>query len=189
MKKVERVPSGTPAFIFYAKSSPLRWNNTANGVGKESSPFDVKFGDSTQYYAVQHGVTREGDVTYYLTVVGADSAWMQKGDVYTADDFDFMRAGGMVKLPRSSSEDAWSRATTWVSQNSGMKLQSSAEHLLETYNPTKGRYGYSITRRLEGEWVIIEIKCHYGDSQYDFGDCEKKERQAYHFIKYGRYVK
>ncbi len=190
MKKVERVSGEPPVFVYYAKKAFQVRNNTADGVGKESRPFEAKFRDSTRYYAVQSGfVMKEGDVTYYLTTVGMDSVWMRKGDVYTADDFDFMLAGGTVKLPRSQSDDAWSRATKWLSENSDMKLQHSTDYLLETFNPAKGRYGYTISRRLEGEWVFIEIKCHYGYSQYETGDCESKEKKAYHFIKYGRWVR
>jgi hypothetical protein len=50
-------------------------------------------------------------------------------------------------LPKSESDEAWARATHFISKYSSMKMQTASDFLLSTYNPLDvGDFGYEVTR-------------------------------------------
>lgn len=51
-----------------------------------------------------------------------------------------------VVLEKPQADEAWTRVQVFIAKHSGMKIQTSTEFLIETYNPTRGSVGYKATR-------------------------------------------
>lgn len=120
---------------------------------------------------------------FYLCAIGADSLWVDASSLRTREELDCMRTGGIIKLPKSQSDDAWGRATVYVNKHATLRIQVASDNIIDTYNPVSDRNGvrsgsgYTITRRSIGDSVVIEIETK-GTPIY--GQCH-----AYQYIKYG----
>lgn len=121
---------------------------------------------------------------FHLCAVGKDTLWVDGTTLVSREELDCQRAGGIVKLPKSQSDDAWGRATVYVNKNATLRIQVASDNIIDTYNPvsdrngTKSGYGYTITRRTIGDSVVIEIEPK-GSPIYSTCD-------AYQYIKYGK---
>ncbi len=131
----------------------------------------------------------------YLIVQGKDTSWVDTKDLITKSELqkrnanaefqrllqeeqaEFIANGRAVILPRNQSDEAWGRAVSFVAKNSDMKVQIATDLMIDTYNPTsESKSGYTITRRVQGDEVIIEI----------VAKGSGRGGQAYKFIKFGR---
>lgn len=121
--------------------------------------------------------------TEYLIVQGKDTLWVDTKDLISAyelqlqiEEQEFRANGGAVVLPKAQSDEAWGRAVEFVTKFSDMKIQVATDYIIDTYNPTAYKSGYTITRRTLGDEVKIGI----------VAKGTGRGGQAYKFIKYGR---
>ncbi|MBI1318324.1 MAG: hypothetical protein GC168_05140 [Candidatus Hydrogenedens sp.] len=88
------------------------------------------------------------------------------------------------EVPESEAETAWARGIRYISDHSGMKIQTSTDYSISTYSPTgHGAYyfGYSITRLPENDTVTFKVDC-LRDME-NFGDLEVANNNA-HILAY-----
>lgn len=93
-------------------------------------------------------------------------------------------SNGIVVVEKAKSEEAWSRAVQWVSENSDMKIQSSTDYTVTTFDPIDATStGHNVTRTMIGDKVTISGKIlrKYGGG--DLVDCS-----FYNWVKYGTKV-
>ena len=98
---------------------------------------------------------------------------------------DFYNQPLTIKVPTKDVEKYWGRAQSWVHRNSSMKLQLVTDFVIETYNPTAGNYGYSLTRTdiESGETeIIVNGKC----SACDQAEVMLRSKILAYFIQYGK---
>jgi hypothetical protein len=160
------------------------YSHTSRGVGDSIGVMNVKRGDTIRTMAhMMYG-------NWHLQCLnGTDSVWVKNGDVRTLAVYDATQLGlfSKVKVPKSKADDAWSRAVVWVNKNSDMKIQTSSDNLVDTYNPiTPGNYGFTATRMTIGDTCTIELDCKYKPYQYTYGnDCFAYVRAGLYFILTG----
>jgi len=82
-------------------------------------------------------------------------------------------------------KDEWQRAQLWIVKHSGWKIQIATDVVIQTYNPAKSTYGFSITREPAGGGsytIRMEVAC--GDDW-----CDPKPLDArnafYYYVKTG----
>lgn len=69
------------------------------------------------------------------------------------------------ELADADVKDAWGRAQAWIAQNSGVKIQTATDYLIETYGTqlagiTETVFAYQVTRApLGGGRSQISVKC------------------------------
>lgn len=172
---------------FFTTNRAVCHANTA-GLPSEKAIDTMRINRGDSVYAVALA-TRNNRWTlvsdrFYLCAVGADSLWIDGGALASREDLDCIRTGGIVKLPKSQSEDAWGRATVYVNKYSSLRIQVASDNIIDTYNPVTDRngvrsgHGYTITRRSIGDSVVIEIETKGGSP---YGECH-----AFQYIKYGK---
>ena len=62
------------------------------------------------------------------------------------------------RIPKNQSDNAWQRAQVFVSKYSSMKIQTSTNNVLQTYNPTGAlSFGYNINRLDMGDSTEFSI--------------------------------
>ena len=65
-------------------------------------------------------------------------------------------------MPTSQAEQAWARAHAFITRYSSMKIQTSSQYVLQTYNPVGDwpRWGYTVNRMPGGaDMVQFEVWC------------------------------
>jgi hypothetical protein len=146
----------------------------------------VNRGDSVFSFALasRHNRWTFKSDLFYLCAVGKDTLWVEGTTLVSREELDCQHAGGIVKLPKSQSDDAWGRATVYVNKHATLRIQVASDNIIDTYNPiverngTKSGYGYTITRRSIGDSVLIEIE---PKGSPIYSTCH-----AYQYIKYGK---
>ena len=119
--------------------------------------------------------------TYARVKTGGHLVWVRAEALDNPDCLEVHQMNGIVTVSRSQSDDAWSRVVAWVSNNSSMKVQTSTEYLIETYNPIEyGHIGYRVTRQLATDSVTIEGRKLTKGGAYPLVDCS-----FYRSVKYG----
>jgi len=160
------------------------YSNTQRGVGDSLGVMQNKRGDTISTMASMiYG-------TWHLQCLnGKDTVWVKNGDVSTIPVLEATKLGlySTVKVPKSKADEAWSRAVVWVNKNSDMKVQTSSDNLIDTYNPiTAGKYGFTATRMVIGDTCTIELECKYKAYQYVYGNnCLAYTRSGLYFILTG----
>lgn len=179
--KLTRIDYAIPS-TYYCEKDISKAYHSKQGLPNEDSAKSVSFriGDSVRVNAFASAGSGDpyGFHMYYLTVTGSDSTWIHQAGLMSAKRFDCVKNRNIVRLPRAMSEDAWGRATVWVNKNSDMRIQVASDNLIDTYNVTAStKKGFTITKRTDGESVVIEIEGKGLGTSYL---CE-----AYEYIKYG----
>lgn len=98
-------------------------------------------------------------------------------------------------VSKSASDAAWGRATEFLASHSSMKLQTTTDYLLQTYNSTTDepdilggtmghvRYSYSVTRRPDDSAFKFKVNCS-GPAVYIREEIEKAENRNAHILAY-----
>lgn len=95
-------------------------------------------------------------------------------------------------VPKAEALDAWGRAQAFVSQHSGMKIQTATDFVLETYNPTfmptaptmfgppeslgTVTFGYKASRSPAGDMFQFDVNC-YGPDLTTAGNIWPRDRE------------
>lgn len=155
-----------------------------------------KVGDSLLYFAsydnfnLWTGQKKEAYLVYLNLQdsdmgVGAkyDSVWCFAPSVLESYYHDLYNNGMKIKVHKDKSDEAWSRTMNFITRNSDMKVQTSSDYLIDTFNPIvtkkgeKTPCGYTANRFNLGDTTTITIETK--------GSCGRGLRQAHKFIKYG----
>jgi hypothetical protein len=155
-----------------------------------------KVGDSLLYFAsydnfnLWTGQKKEAYLVYLNLHdsdmgVGAkyDSVWCFAPSVLESYYHDLYNNGMKIKVHKDKSDEAWSRTMNFITRNSDMKVQTSSDYLIDTFNPIvtkkgeKTPCGYTANRFNLGDTTTITIESK--------GSCGRGLRQAHKFIKYG----
>lgn len=149
-------------------------------TGDSSKYVKVNRADSTLVYAGAFGVATFGRYRHFNKIlIHDDSTWVDSDDMIFSEEREYLMSGGVVRLPVAQSDEAWGRAMKWVIDKSDVRVQTSSEYLIDTYNPvTQGSCGYLFTKRVQGGEVLIELAAK--------GGCNYMLSSAYTYIKYGR---
>lgn len=65
-------------------------------------------------------------------------------------------------ISKDQGADVWGRAQSFISEHSSVKLQTTTDYVIETYNPQYG-YGYKVTKAPSGQEFKITVNCLSGD--------------------------
>lgn len=66
------------------------------------------------------------------------------------------------EVEKAKSDEAWSRGNSFINRFSGMRIQSSNDYLVSTYDPNasdSGTIGYTLMKELQGNKVKFTITC------------------------------
>lgn len=72
------------------------------------------------------------------------------------------------KVPRAAIEDLRGKAQVFINRYSPMKVQTTTDFVINTYNPSEGLFGYNVTIEPQGDEMEVEIGCVYKKKEYDF---------------------
>ena len=90
-------------------------------------------------------------------------------------------------VPISESENAWSRAQTWIALYGGMHVQTVSDYIITTYNPTDYyKLSYSVTRTHFQEHSLITIIC-YGVHGKSNKITNKNAKLLAYYVKTGEF--
>jgi hypothetical protein len=87
-----------------------------------------------------------------------------------------------IIVKNEESAAAWSRAISFVNENSSLRIQTQTDNLIDTYQ-LKDKCGYTITRYINGNNTIIKIETRNCVNM--FTSRNMLMRKAIYFIKYG----
>jgi hypothetical protein len=99
-------------------------------------------------------------------------------------------ASPTFEVEKSKSEKVWSRGNSFINKYSGMKIQSSNEFHVSTYDPNAsdlGTIGYELTKELNGNKVKFSIKCltKFMNAKYTPEVCANNEKVMSHYMQTG----
>jgi hypothetical protein len=86
----------------------------------------------------------------------------------TQEESNYLERVRSVSIPfvmsKADAIDGWGRAISWIGLYSSMKLQTTNEYAIQTFNPMGGNifvpvYGYYITKAPSGDNVTITVEC------------------------------
>lgn len=157
----------------------------------------AKRGDTLQYFATYDNFNywtgqKKEALLVYLNLqesdlgVGSkyDSVWCFAPSVLESYYHDLYNNGMKIKVNKDKSEEAWGRTMNFITRNSDMKIQTSSDYLIDTFNPIalkKGEKvpcGFTANRFNLGDTTTITIEAK--------GTCGSEYlRRAHKFIKYG----
>lgn len=140
-----------------------------------------KRGDSVRVVAMAAGGNAMGTAYdfFYLGYNGTDTLWYDNKDLLELGELECENRGGIVRVSKDKSDEAWSRAVSYVNKYSDMKIQTTSDYIIDTYNPTSAtKRGYTITKVHGGDSTTIEIEVKGYPGSKDKCD-------AYNYIKYG----
>ena len=89
----------------------------------------------------------------------------------------------------SEAEIAWSRAHSFITQYSSMKIQTATEYTIQTYNPIrrggfKIDYGYSLSKLLTEDDVQMTVRC-FSNNEYADHLVDHNAHLLAHYMKTG----
>jgi hypothetical protein len=92
---------------------------------------------------------------------------------------------------KNTSEEAWSRGHTFINRFSGMKIQSSTDYHVSTYNPNvieNGTIGYSLNKEISDKNATFRIRCMYKVTNFKYtGDvCKSNIMLMSYYMKTGK---
>lgn len=99
-------------------------------------------------------------------------------------------ASPSFEVDKAKSEEVWSRGNSFINKYSGMKIQSSNEFHVSTYDPNAsdvGTIGYELTKELNGTKVKFSIKCltKFMNAKYTPEVCANNEKVMSHYMQTG----
>jgi hypothetical protein len=115
-------------------------------------------------------------------------------DKLTPDEQGYMtkvnNASPTFEMEKAKSDEAWSRGNSFISRFSGMRVQSSNEYLVSTYDPNasdNGTIGYTLMKELNGNKVKFTITCQTKALNFKFTPdvCRNNEKVMAHYMATG----
>lgn len=115
-------------------------------------------------------------------------------DKLTPEEQDYVakvnNASPAFEMEKAKSDEAWSRGNSFISRFSGMKVQSSNEYLVSTYDPNaseNGTIGYTLMKELNGKKVKFTIACQTKalNFKYTADVCRTNEKLMAHYMATG----
>lgn len=99
-------------------------------------------------------------------------------------------ASPTFEMDKAKSEEAWSRGNSFINRFSGMKIQSSNEYHVSTYNPNAsdtGTTGYELMKELNGNKVKFTVRCltKVMNMKYTEEVCRNNEKLMAHYMMTG----
>lgn len=99
-------------------------------------------------------------------------------------------ASSTFEMDKANAEEAWSRGNSFINRFSGMKIQSSNEYHVSTYNPNTsdiGTTGYEFVKELNGNKVKFRIRCltKVMNVKYTEEVCRNNEKIMAHYMMTG----
>lgn len=100
-------------------------------------------------------------------------------------------------VPRDRARETWDRAQTFVDRYSSMKLRSSTDSMIQSYDPPPTpqppgmevsapiRFGYSVSRTAMADSIRLDVKC-VTNRQLAEKDADTNAHIAAYFILTGR---
>lgn len=154
--KIKRFTS--PTYVYADRANPAVYQHlSGGGVGDSVGYLEMNRGDSTLAFGTRDNMFWSGTY-HFIALKGADTVYLSKGQVYEEYDYRVDNQFPKFKLPKSQDPTAWGRATQWVLEQSDMKIQTTSENLIQTFNPLKsGQIGFTISRVPMGDEVEYNV--------------------------------
>lgn len=146
--------------------------------GKGDSLTTLRAGDTLRSIAYRSGrdVLMGARYGEYLVPIGTDSGFVTWPEV--KEEWELQPT--TFTLPSSADRDAWARANHYVGTHATMKIQTTSEFRVETYNPLKSTdRGFAVSRLPQGETVTYTVVA-TGDESSDYA------RKCALYIRTGR---
>jgi hypothetical protein len=115
-------------------------------------------------------------------------------DKLTPDEQEYMAkvnaTSPSFEMDKAKSEEAWSRGNLFISRFSGMRVQSSNDYVVSTYDPNAsetGTIGYNLTKEVTGNKVRFTVKCltKFMNMKYTEEVCRNNEKIMAHYMASG----
>lgn len=178
----KRTPHTKPTPYVWATNTVTTYDldTTKSPVTQNPQTITVKRGDTVMTVSYVSG-ERKTPLAIKLYYELTDGRFVESKDLMSLDRWECVGSRYTAKVPRSQSEEAWSRATVWVNKNADLRIQTASDNLIDTYNPIgKDAFlqkGYTITRRVTADWVYIQIEGKGAASDNEWRLCD-----AYNYI-------
>lgn len=172
---------GSPTYVYATRSHPAAYQYSPDGeIGDSIGYLELMIGDSIPTFGARDQRSQVGTY-HYIALKGSDTVYVAEGQVYDEYDYLVSKQSPKFRLPKSQDPTAWGRATQWVIERSNMKIQTTSENLIQTFNPEKGWHiGFTITRIPMGDEVEYDVKVvsnNYGDASY-----RSQQRCAFYMV-------
>jgi hypothetical protein len=88
----------------------------------------------------------------------------------------------------SKGDETWSRVNSFIAKYSSMKIQTASDYIIETYNPTEGKFGYSANRATKEDRAEFTVNCAPGPGiigiKFDIMHGDKIAEQNAHLLAF-----
>jgi hypothetical protein len=180
--EMKYTPNGGKAIV--TKENPDKYEFVNNSSGKKIGVVEIKAFAEIDYFGELKNYGAE--VPQYLVIKDKDNlVCIKYPDIKTKKEYEISMQLTKFSIPKEKEKEAWSRAISYINNNSDMKIQTQTDYMIETYNPiTAGKKGFTITKEISGDEIILEVKV-IGNSGYLWNSYREEQKCAY-YIKNGK---
>lgn len=154
------------------------------GFVKDTVLLALKRGDSLS--TTGYLITMWPVESYELAELRGRKYYIKYDDLGGKCKLQFKDISDELIVPKEKAETAWARAVVFVNKNSGMKMQTQSDYVIQTYTPfgNTTRYGYTVTKEPDNDKVKFKVEVS-SNGLYDYDKIDMLEKQCIYYMMYG----